>query len=168
MSRSDSRRSARRTPAPLRVASERVSPDELVEPSDPATAWADPAVPRVRPARTRTPVTADEGWGPAPASWHPPAPVPARPGPTTGPVRVPGDDHPSGPLPLGGAPAGGARPGLPVLAPRPPIRRRLAMLLRLVIRSRRGGRHRSDAPHLQAWSMFAPHRRHPRRGRGAA
>lgn len=129
MSQPGNRNAPGRSPAPLRVTSERLSDDEAravsAAPAQAATIAPTGPVP-VSPA-------APDGWGP-PSSVRAAAPVVA---PVAAPVV--------------------ARPSLPVVAPRP--RRRLGEIWRLVFSRRRAGRHRPETTPPQGWSMFAPARR---------
>lgn len=133
----------RSAPVPLRVVSQRLSPEEA------------------RAAMQAPPQHPDQ---PSPAA-HTPIPAAARrvTGPTTGAAAALAQP----PLPspeIVGLPAVARRP-LPVLDRR--VRRApFARLINLVRGRRRGqgcGRHRPDTTPNRAWSMFAPQRRSRRR-----
>ena len=117
-------------PAPLRVASERLSEAEAAEARAAASPTGPVPVPPVPP--------------PVSAAAAAPAAAPARPAPTA---------------PVGAASAVPvlAPRSLPVLAPRPA--RRFGLLWRLVFARRRAGRHRPETTPPHSWSMVSPQRR---------
>ena len=133
MSQPGQPRSAGRTPAPLRVVSERLTDEEAA-----AAAAAAPAAPA-----TAAPT------GPLPTA-PPRVPTP-EPRPAAATAATAASPTPAAPVV--------ARPSLPVVAPR--SRRRFGDFWRLVFARRRAGRHRPETTPPQGWSMFAPQRRRP-------